>query len=290
MSKPPGYYTKQTADLENGAKHATITSSNNPIWGYKLREFIAYSVSVRRRNNSNMEILLGYLAGILTFINPCVLPVLPIALASALQNDRRGPLWLALGMSITFVIIGVGVSAIGPSVGLNADKVSQAGAVFMIIFGVILLVPTLNSRFAMATAGLSSHANMAIDGVDQKDVKGQLLGGALLGAVWSPCIGPTLGGAVSLASQGNSLLWAGAIMASFAAGISTIIVALAYGARETILKRQAGMRIFAEKAKPIMGIIFIAVGLMIYFKWNQGIEGWLLELMPYWLQDFTVII
>ncbi len=237
-----------------------------------------------------MEIILGYFAGVLTFINPCVLPVLPIALASALQNDRLGPVWLALGMGVTFVTIGVGVSAIGPSLGINAETVSQAGAVLMIGFGTILLVPALSSRFAMATAGLSSSADAAIDGVNQKSIKGQLLGGALLGAVWSPCIGPTLGGAVSLASQGSSLLWAGAIMTSFAAGISTIIIGLAYGAREAILKRQAGMRRFAEKAKPIMGIIFIAVGVMIYTRYNQVIEGWLLDQMPIWLQDLSITI
>ncbi len=237
-----------------------------------------------------MEIVLGYLAGILTFINPCVLPVLPIALASALQNDRLGPIWLALGMSVTFVTIGVGVSAIGPSIGLNVDMVSNIGALFMMIFGVILLVPALNSRFAIATAGLSSNADMAIDSVNQKSIRGQLLGGALLGAVWSPCIGPTLGGAVSLASQGTNLLWATAIMTSFAAGISTVIVALAYGAREAILKRQASMRLFAEKAKPIMGVIFLGVGLLIYSKLYRRIEVWLLDLMPVWLQDFSVII
>lgn len=237
-----------------------------------------------------MEILLGYLAGILTFINPCVLPVLPIALASALQNDRRGPLWLALGMSVTFVTIGVGITAVGPSIGLSVDDVSRIGAALMMVFGVVLLVPALGEKFAGAAAGISSNADMAFDNVNQKTVRGQLAGGALLGAVWSPCIGPTLGGAISLASQGGSLLWAGAIMTSFAAGISTIIIALAYGARETILKRQAGMRIFAEKAKPIMGLIFLAVGLMIFTKWNHRIEGWLLDLMPHWLQDLSVAI
>lgn len=237
-----------------------------------------------------MDILLGYLAGILTFINPCILPVLPIALVSAVQNDRRGPLWLALGMSLTFVSIGVGITAIGPSIGLRVDDVSRIGAALMMAFGVVLLIPALGNRFAAAAAGFSANADTAFDHADQKSIKGQLLGGALLGAVWSPCIGPTLGGAVSLASQGGSLLWAGAIMTSFAAGISTIIIALAYGARETILKRQAVMRIFAEKAKPVMGVIFLLVGLLIFTKWSHAIEGWLLDQMPYWLQDLSVAI
>jgi cytochrome c-type biogenesis protein len=146
-----------------------------------------------------MEIFLGYLAGILTLINPCVLPVLPIALASALQNDRNGPIWLALGMSVTFAILGVGVSAIGSSFGINEEDISRASAVLMMLFGLILLVPVFNNRFSLATAGLSSNADMTIGSMDQKSVKNQLLGGALLGAVWSPCIGPTLGGAISLA-------------------------------------------------------------------------------------------
>ncbi|MCP4073103.1 MAG: cytochrome c biogenesis protein CcdA [Hyphomicrobiales bacterium] len=237
-----------------------------------------------------MEILLGYLAGILTLINPCILPVLPIALASAVQNDRKGPIWLALGMSVTFVALGVGLTAIGSSFGLNEENVSQASAVLMMVFGIILLVPALNDRFATATAGLSSNADMAVSSMDQKSIANQLLGGVLLGAVWSPCIGPTLGGAISLASQGNSLTWAALIMTSFAAGISTIILALAYGAREAIRKRQASMRLLAEKAKPIMGTTFLVVGIMIFFKWNQLIEAWLLDLMPFWLQDLSVVI
>jgi cytochrome c-type biogenesis protein len=236
-----------------------------------------------------MEILLGYLAGVLTLINPCVLPVLPIALASALQNDRNGPIWLALGMSVTFVILGVGVSAIGSSFGINEEDISRASAVLMMLFGLILLVPVFNNRFSLATAGLSNNADITIGSMDQKSVKNQLLGGALLGAVWSPCIGPTLGGAISLASQGNSLIWATMIMTSFAAGISTIIIALAYGAREAIRKRQANMRAIAEKAKPIMGITFLLVGLIIFFKWHQVIEGWLLDRMRYWLQDLSVL-
>ncbi len=237
-----------------------------------------------------MEILLGFLAGILTLINPCVLPVLPIALASAVQNDRKGPIWLALGMSVTFVALGVGLTAIGSSFGLNEENVSRASAVLMMAFGAILLIPALNDRFATATAGFSTNADIAIGSMEQKSIKNQLLGGVLLGAVWSPCIGPTLGGAISLASQGNSLTWAALIMTSFAAGISTIILALAYGAREAISKRQGSMKLLAEKAKPIMGTTFLAVGIMIFLKWNQVIEAWLLDLMPFWLQDLSVVI
>ena len=237
-----------------------------------------------------MEFLLGYGAGLLTLINPCVLPVLPIVLASALQSHKHGPLVLAAGMSLTFVILGVGVATLGSSIGLDADRVSQIGAVMMLGFGVILLVPQLNSRFSLATAGVAAGADTRVGQLDQTSLRGQFLGGALLGAVWSPCVGPTLGGAISLAYSGESLMLATGIMISFAMGISTIILLLGYGAREAIMSRQAAMRALANKSKPLMGIIFIGVGLMILTKFYQVIEAWMLDVLPVWLQDLSVVI
>ncbi len=237
-----------------------------------------------------MELLFGYLAGVLTLINPCVLPVLPIALASSLHADKRGPLLLALGMSVTFVGLGLSIATMGPAIGLGEEEVARAGAVLMMVFGTFLLIPAFSERFALATAGLSSRADASMGALEGAGLRNQFLGGVLLGAVWSPCIGPTLGGAISLASQGSSLVWAGLIMTSFALGISTIILALAYGARESIRKRQESLRGLAEKSKPIMGAVFLGVGLMILFELHKYAEIWLLEIMPIWLQDLSVVL
>lgn len=236
------------------------------------------------------ELILGYLAGALTLINPCVLPILPIVLVSAIQQDRYGPVALAGGMGVTFVLIGFGLSAIGPALGLDEVVVSRTAAVLMIGFGVILLVPRLNAAFATAAGGVSSGANMRLDATDPTSLRGQFLAGALLGAVWSPCIGPTLGGAVALASQGQDLVLAFAIMVAFALGIMTVMLALAYGTREAILKRQGALRRLADKAKPIAGVVLVAVGVMILFELQRPIESWLLDAMPAWLQDLSVSI
>lgn len=237
-----------------------------------------------------MELIFAYGAGLLTLINPCVLPVLPIVLATALQASRWGPVALAAGMSLSFVVFGVTVSAFGRAVGLNADSIAQAGAVLMVLFGIVLLVPQASAVFSTATAGFAARADSGLDEVDRGSISGQFVGGMLLGAVWSPCVGPTLGGAISLASQGESLWWATAIMLFFALGISTIILALGYGARSALQKRQAAMRKFAASARPLLGAIFIAVGLMLFFKWHYVIESWLLDVMPIWLQDLSVAL
>ena len=237
-----------------------------------------------------MELLLGYGAGLLTLINPCVLPVLPIVLATALQASRYGPLAVAAGMSLSFVALGIAISALGRSFGVSDETITHAAAVLMIAFGIIMLVPRLGAVFATATGGFAGRADAEMDSVDRSTLRGQFLGGLLLGAVWSPCVGPTLGGAISLASQGASLLWAGAIMVAFALGVSTIILALGYGARSALQRRQALMRAIAARSKPIVGAAFVAVGLLLFFNGQQVIEGWILDRLPDWLVDFSVSI
>jgi len=234
-----------------------------------------------------MELFFGYLAGLLTLINPCVLPVLPIVLASAMQAGRYGPLAIAGGMCISFVSLGMLIATFGHSIGLTDTLMSQIGAVMMVVFGLFLLVPKLNTAFATATASMSSSADSRFSGMPITSLKSHFIGGLLLGAIWSPCVGPTLGGAISLASQGKNLGWAFLIMLSFGLGISTVIVALGYGTQEAIRRRQDSMRGLAHRAKPIMGITFVLVGVMIFFKFHYVIEGWLVSILPNWFQDLS---
>lgn len=235
-----------------------------------------------------MDLFFAYLAGLLTLINPCVLPVLPIVLVGALQADSRGPLALAAGMSLAFVTFGMLVATVGYSIGLDSETLSLIGAGMMIVFGVILLVPAFGHRFEMATAGLSSAADVRMASSASAGLRGQFLGGALLGAVWSPCIGPTLGGAIALASAGENLGWAFLIMVFFALGVSTLIVGIGMGAQSAIRTRAQALRGLAQKSKPIMGGVFVAVGLMILTGVHHIIEAWAVQTLPYWFQDLSI--
>lgn len=235
-----------------------------------------------------MEIFLAYGAGLLTLINPCVLPVLPIVIATALQANRAGPLVMAAGLSVSFVTLGVGVTAFGHLIGLDLWMISQAGAAMMVLFGLVLLLPQGAVMMERATAGLSAGADARMDRVDRTGLRGQFLGGLLLGAVWSPCIGPTLGGAIALASQGQDLLRAGAIMTGFAAGVSTLILGLAYGTRGAIGRHNARLRAIALRARPVLGGVFVLVGLALLLGWHHVLEGVFLQVMPAWLVDLSV--
>ncbi|MGV6810721.1 MAG: cytochrome c biogenesis CcdA family protein [Brevirhabdus sp.] len=237
-----------------------------------------------------MDLILAYGAGLLTLINPCVLPILPIVLATSFQAGRFGPVVLAAGMSVSFVALGMFVSSLGPALGISEETVAQVAALVLVAFGLTLLVPALSARFATATAGLSAHADQGAASLDASGTRGQFFTGILMGAVWSPCIGPTLGGAIALASTGESLGLAFAIMVFFALGVSTIILVLSYGARSAIQSRQASLRALAEKSKPVMGVVFVAVGLMLLFQLHHVVEAWALDALPHWLTDFSVSI
>jgi cytochrome c biogenesis protein CcdA len=243
-----------------------------------------------RAHQGAMDILLAYGAGLLTLINPCVLPILPIVLAGALQASRLGPLALAAGMGLAFVTLGFGVIAAGHLVGLTEARLAQAGAVVMMVFGLILLVPQANARFALATAGVAGRADTGLRNSTLAGWQGQFLGGMLLGAVWSPCVGPTLGGAISLASQGQDLLQAFAITLGFALGIGTVIIALGYGARGLMRRHMGALQRLAAASRPILGAVFLFVGLAIVMRWHHMAEAWLLDRMPVWLQDLSVAL
>lgn len=237
-----------------------------------------------------MDILFGFLAGALTLLNPCVLPVLPVVLASAGSADRRGPLFLMAGMSASFVTLGLLLARLGPALGVTPEAVSAAAALVMAAFGLVLLVPALNTRFASATAGLATRADQGFARIEQGGPWGMALGGVLLGAVWSPCIGPTLGGAIALAASGAGLAQAAAVMLAFALGVSAVMLVLAYGARSALQRRAATLRRLSSWAKPVLGVTFLLVGLGLWFDLHHIIEFWVLEHLPYWFTDLSILI
>jgi cytochrome c biogenesis protein CcdA len=236
-----------------------------------------------------MELVFAYLAGLLTLINPCVLPVLPIVLASSLQTDPRAPVALAAGMGLSFVALGTIVAALGPAFGIYPEDVTRLAALVMVGFGVVLVLPALGRRFAAATAGLASLADARIAAAP-RGIGAEFWGGALLGVVWSPCIGPTLGAAIALASAGEELERATAIMTAFALGVATLIVATAYGLRGWLRRNMGRMVALSTRARPVMGGVFIAVGTALFFGLNHALEATALRILPVWFVDLSVSI
>lgn len=236
-----------------------------------------------------MDLVFAYLAGLLTLINPCVLPVLPIVVASSLQTDPHAPLALAAGMGLSFVAVGTGVAAIGPAVGIYPEDVTRIAALVMVGFGLVMVLPALGRRFSMVWAGIAAAADAHI-AATPRGIGAEFAGGALLGAVWSPCIGPTLGAAFALASTGESIGHAAAVMAAFAGGVATLILAAAYGLRDWLRRNMGRAVALSARARPVMGWVFIAIGGALFLGLNHILDEASLRLLPVWLVDLSVSI
>ena len=233
-------------------------------------------------------VLLPYVAGVVTLLNPCVLPILPIIIGSALGENRYGPAALAAGLVLSFSIFGFLLLTVGFGIGLDPDAMRLVAAIVLIGAGVLLTVPAAQVAFATATAPLASGGNRLLANVSGRGLGGQFSIGLLLGIVWTPCVGPTLGVAIAAASRGEDLPSAFLIFLVFGLGVATALLAFAYGSRKALATRKAAFQSIGRWSKPILGVLLILVGGMIVTGLDRSLEAALVRIMPDWLIDLTV--
>lgn len=236
------------------------------------------------------DFVLAYTAGLLTLLNPCVLPLLPLIAASAVARNRFGPLAMAGGMAVSFTLAGIGLYQLTRLTGLQQEDISVAVGWVMLGFGLILLVPQAQAQFARVSGALAGGSSQAIAKAEGKGLWGEAAAGGLLGLAWSPCIGPTLGAAIGLAAQGESLGYAFGIMVLFSLGAATIMLALAYGTRSLIMKRRDALQKISKYASRILGVGLVLVGIALIFHLDRIIEYWAVTTLPAQLIDFSVSI
>lgn len=230
---------------------------------------------------------LSFVAGLVTILNPCVLPLVPIVVASALGKSRFGPLALAGGLVTSFTLFGFTVIAFGYSLGINEQLVRLLAGTLLAVAGVVLLVPQAQAALSAAAAPISNFGNQRLSNISGDDWHGQFVIGLLLGVVWAPCVGPTLGVAIAAASQGQDLLASFMIFLVFGLGVATSVLAFAYGSRKAIGERGKTLARAARYGKPLFGGALLVVGLMVVTGFDKVIEIALLDALPPSVIAFT---
>jgi cytochrome c biogenesis protein CcdA len=230
---------------------------------------------------------LGYLAGLLSTLSPCVLPLLPILIATALGQHRFGPLALAAGLTVSFMLVGTVIAAFGASVGLDPAVLRQLAAGLLVAFGLVLLVPALQLRFAAASAGLAASGDGLMARVSGRGWGGQFAVGGVLGLVWSPCVGPTLGAASTLASQGRDLGSIALLMLLFGLGAATPLLLIGTLSREALARARGRLLTIGERGRAVLGAALVVVGVAILGGADKRIETWAVEQSPDWLTELT---
>lgn len=231
--------------------------------------------------------VLAFAAGALTILSPCVLPLVPIVLSSAAQRHRLGPLALAAGLVLSFTGTGFALATLGAASSFDGDLVRDFGALLLILAGVVLLVSRIQHWLQNVATPLAGWASQRQARLERFGLAGQFGIGILLGLVWSPCVGPTLGAATVLAAQGANLGAVALTMGAFGAGIATVLLVLATATRSLLQRWRGSLMRAGSGGKRFLGMTLALVGLLIISGGDHLVEGLLVSVTPDWLTDLT---
>jgi cytochrome c-type biogenesis protein len=225
-----------------------------------------------------VSLLIALGAGLLSFLSPCVLPLVPVYLATVCGPEilepgaekKRLPVFFhslsfVVGFSLVFIILGAGVGLLGFTLGVNTALTRYIAGGLLIAFGLFLLaslkIPWLNyeRRLAPSTGATTGYLR-------------SLLIGAIFSLAWTPCVGPVLGGILTLAWSSETA-WQGAYLLavySLGLGIPFLIIGAAFDSIRPFLRR---IHRYSTWSYIISGLLLIAVGILILtgnLSWLQG--------------------
>lgn len=231
-------------------------------------------------------IMLSFVAGVLSFISPCTLPILPAYFAFTFQADRKRiaamSLAFFLGLALVFSLLGASASALGSLLSEYQDKLLQVGGVLMIVFG-------LMSITGRGFTGLNLQANRSAT------LGGSFIFGATFALGLSPCIGPILGGVLTLASNRQSVMQGTLLLFIYAVGLGLplLLVSTFIGDRPRssliwrVMRGKSwsvnvlGRTLYLHSTSVISGLLFVALGVVMVQGQNiqsllpRGLVDWL---------------
>lgn len=233
------------------------------------------------------NIVLAFVAGLLSVLSPCVLPIVPIVLGAAASKHRLGPAALAAGLCISFVTIGLFVATVGHSLDIGADAFRYLAAILLLALGAVLMLPALQARLAAAGGPIANWTDHYFAANRSDRLSAQFWIGLLLGAVWTPCVGPTLGAASLLAAQGHDLPAVGITMFAFGVGAALPLLALGLLSREAMMRWRNQLLDVSYGAKMALGALFITIGMLVLLGLDRQVETLLVDASPQWLTVLT---
>lgn len=224
---------------------------------------------------------LALLAGVLSVLSPCVWPLVPIVMGSAAGAGRAGPLALAAGLSLAFALAGTVLSFALISLGLDPELFRVLAAALLVAVAVPLLVPRagrwLNEVLSRLTAVFNTTGTATT-----ASWPAQLGVGLLLGLVWLPCVGPTLGAAIALASLGQKMLQSFVVMLAFGIGTAAALLAAGLLSARALQRFRPQMLAGAGAGKRWLGVMLLTLGGLVLSGIDKRVEAWAVGWLPAW--------
>ena len=197
-------------------------------------------------------VAIAFLAGIVTAISPCVLPVLPIVFAGSVSADPRRPYAIVAGLVASFTAFTLAATALLSALHLPDDLLRQIAIAVVIVMGLSLLWPWLGSLAERPFLALGRHR--------PGDVGGGFLLGASLGLLFTPCAGPVIAAVSTVAATRSFSVEAVLVTLAYALGAGLILLGIAIASRRGFALPTLRER--ARVIRPALGAMIVGVGIM----------------------------
>ena len=224
---------------------------------------------------------LAFTAGLLSFLSPCVLPLVPSYLAyvggSGATSRRlllRNASLFVVGFSLIFIGLGASASALGSLLRDHREVLTIVGGVLVIAFGLVLLGVI---RLPVLMRDTRVHATH-----DASTPWGAVLLGMAFAAGWTPCIGPVLGGILTLAGATGTLIDGVTMLAVYSLGLAVPFLAAAL-ALEQFLRVSRRVRSWLPWIERTSGALLLLAGVLMVTGTYTRLNTWLLQFTPDWL-------
>lgn len=219
-------------------------------------------------------------AGVATIVSPCILPVLPIVLATSAGRSRVEPLLVITGFVTTFAAGGILIGALSASSGELQQAIRTGAILLLLVAGLFCLWPgpfdwlVQRTRMLLASKGSAPRRAMPVLGK-----AGALLVGVSLGLAWAPCAGPILASVLALAASSEAPGRAVVLLGAYAAGAGLPMLAIAYGG-DWVSSRLAFFNRRAELFRKLFGAIAIAFALLQLLQYDVIFTAWATQWLP----------
>ncbi|HEY8745141.1 MAG TPA: cytochrome c biogenesis protein CcdA, partial [Chloroflexota bacterium] len=214
-------------------------------------------------------LLVALVAGVLTVLSPCILPVLPIILSAGATGNRRRPFGVGLGFIASFTFSAALLAALIAATGLPAGALRLLAIVVILFMGVVLLLPALRDRMEV-TLGRLGQLLPQPPATGRDGFRSGLLVGLSAGLVCAPCAGPVLTAVATLAAVSRISAGLIAVAAAYATGLAIPLTAVGLGT-QALTRR---LRWTAGVVTPLAGVLLLLTGIALALGLDQRAELW----------------
>jgi cytochrome c biogenesis protein CcdA/thiol-disulfide isomerase/thioredoxin len=235
----------------------------------------------------------AFLAGIVTVLSPCILPVLPVVLAGGAGGGKSRPLGVAAGFVGSFSILTLSLSSLVRATGLDPDILRWISAGLILAFGLVLAVPFLKDRFTLLASRLVSRipaprTARGGEGTGRQGFGAGLALGLGLGAVWTPCAGPIMASVVTLALTGSVDAGAALITLAYALGTAIPLFLVMIGGR-ALIRKVPWLVSRSSAIQRGFGVLMMATALALVTGVDRAFSTWILTVFPSYGSGLTAI-